>query len=95
MYNDSIETLLLRSYGDTAPTPLALEQRITVSVHQMADERRQQEHLIRNLRENRISRRRAIQLVALSSAGLSLLSTGIASAQVLLNGESASRPALT
>jgi hypothetical protein len=95
MYNNSIETLLLRSYGDTAPTPLALEQRITVSIHQMADERRQQEHLTRSLRENRISRRRAIQLVALSSAGLGLLSTGIASAQVLLNGESASRPALT
>ncbi len=95
MYNNSIETLLLRSYGDTAPTPTALEQRITVSVYQMADERQQQEHLTRNLRENRISRRRAIQLVALSSAGLGLLSTGIASAQVLLNGESASRPALT
>jgi hypothetical protein len=89
MYNDSIETLLLRHYGDTAPTPTALEQRITVSVHQLADERRQQERLTRNLRENRISRRRAIQLVAISSAGLSLLSTGLASAQVLLSGENA------
>ena len=95
MYNDSIETLLLRHYGDTGPMPPALEQRITVSMHQMADERKQQELLTRNLRENRISRRRAIQLVALSSAGLGLLSTGIASAQVLLNGPSSSRPALT
>lgn len=95
MHNDSIETLLLRHYGDTAPVPPALEQCITVSVHQMAAERQQQELLTRNLRENRISRRRAIQLVALSSAGLGLLSTGIASAQVLLHGQSSARPALT
>ncbi len=95
MYNDSIETLLLRHYGDTASVPPALEQRLTICVHQMADERRQQELLTRNLRENRISRRRAIQLVALSSAGLGLLSTGIAGAQVLLNGQSSTQPALT
>ncbi len=95
MHNDSIETLLLRHYGDTAPAPSALEQRITVSIHQTAAELQQQALLTRNLRENRISRRRAIQLVALGSAGLGLLSTGIASAQVLLNGQSSAQPALT
>jgi hypothetical protein len=94
MYNDSIETLLLRHYGETAPIPTALEQRITISVHQMSDARQQQERLARNLRENRISRRRAIQLVALGSAGLGLLSAGIASVQTVLNnGQSATQPA--
>ncbi len=94
MYNNSIETLLLRHYGDTAPVPTTLEQRITVSVHQMADDRRQQQILARNLRENRISRRRAIQLVALGSAGLGLLSASIASVQTVLSGQNSTQPAL-
>jgi len=94
MYNDSIETLLLRHYGATAPIPATLEQRITVSVHRRSDDRQQQALLARNLRENRISRRRAIQLVALGSAGLSLLSAGIASVQTVLNnGQNSTQPA--
>jgi hypothetical protein len=96
MYNDSIETLLLRHYGDTAPIPTALEQHITVSLHQMIDDRRQQELTARNLRENRISRRRAIQLVTLGSAGLGLLSAGITSVQTILNNsQSSTQPALS
>ncbi len=95
MYNNSIETLLLRHYGESAAVPTHLEQRITVSVHQMADDRREQQLLARNLRENRISRRRAIQLVALGSAGLGLLSAGLASVQTVLNSQNSTQPALT
>ncbi|GAC1367876.1 MAG: hypothetical protein NVS2B12_33080 [Ktedonobacteraceae bacterium] len=93
MYNDSIETLLLRHYGATAPVPTALEQRITVSVHQLADEQRQRDLLTRNLRENRISRRRAIQLVALGSAGIGLLSTGVGCVQAALDGQGSTQVA--
>ena len=93
MYNDSIETLLLRHYGDNASAPAALEQRVSASVQHAAAEIRQQEIVARRLRENRISRRRAVQLVAMSSAGLGLLSAGIASVQTALSSQNT--PALS
>jgi len=37
MHNDSLETLLLRHYGNTAPTPSALEARLVASVRQEAE----------------------------------------------------------
>jgi hypothetical protein len=96
MYNDSIETLLLRHYGDNAPAPAGLEQRITASVRYEANKACEQDLVTRRLRENRISRRRAVQLVAFSSAGLGLLSTGIASIQTVLSSNDATtRPALS
>jgi len=36
MYNDSIETLVLRHYGGTAPTPPGLEQQLAASLRQEA-----------------------------------------------------------
>jgi hypothetical protein len=83
MHNDSIETLLLRHYGPTAPTPPALEQRLIASVRTQAAELRQQQRIATRIRNNRISRRRVIGLVALSSAGLGLLSVGLESLQTL------------
>lgn len=73
MYNDSIETLLLRHYGHTAPTPPLLEQRLISSVKHEAGVRQQQERVAANIRTYRINRRRAIKLVAISSAGLGIL----------------------
>lgn len=46
MHNDSIETLLLRHYGHTGPTPPALEQRIIASVRLETQERHQQESIV-------------------------------------------------
>jgi hypothetical protein len=83
MHNDSIETLLLRHYGHTAPTPPALEQRLIASVRTQAAELRQQQHIATRIRNKRISRRRVIGLVALSSAGLGLLSVGLEILQTL------------
>ncbi|GCE19599.1 hypothetical protein [Dictyobacter kobayashii] len=93
MYNDSIETLLLRHYGSNGPEPEALEQRLCASVHQEAQEIQQRQTAARRICEQRISRRRAVQLVALSSAGLGLLSTGVASVQSILSSQEGPRPA--
>jgi hypothetical protein len=48
-----------------------------------AAELRQQQRIATRIRHNRISRRRLIGLVALSSAGLGLLSAGLESLQTL------------
>ncbi|GHO87722.1 hypothetical protein [Dictyobacter formicarum] len=93
MHNDSIETLLLRHYGTNGPTPEALEQRLCASVHQEAQDIQQRQSVARRLCEQRISRRRAVQLVAMSSAGLGLLSASVASVQSLLSSQEGPRPA--
>lgn len=93
MYNDSIETLLLRHYGSNATEPEGLEQRLCASVQQKAAEAQQQQVRVRHLSEQRISRRRVIQLVALSSAGLGLLSAGITSIEGILGPQEGQRPA--
>lgn len=91
MYNDSIETLLLRHYGTAAPLPSGLEQQIVASVRHEAAQLRAQERIATRIRERRISRRRVIRLVAIGSAGLGLLSVGVESLQTLLGQEN--RPA--
>lgn len=93
MHNDSIETLLLRHYGANGPTPEALEQRLCASVHQEAQEIRQRQTTARRLCEQRISRRRAVQLVALGSAGLGLLSASLAGVESILSSQERPRPA--
>jgi hypothetical protein len=85
MHNDSIETLLLRHYGETAASPAGLEQRLITSVRAQVSEQRQQQRVAAQLRTRRISRRRVIGLVALSSAGLSVLSASLESLQTLEN----------
>lgn len=81
--NNSLETLLSRHYGDAAPVPATLEQQLYSSLRQQSREtQRQQQHLAR-LYTNRFGRRRAVRLVALSSAGLGLLSIGMEGLQLL------------
>ncbi len=92
MYNDSIENLLLRHYGDNGSTPEALEQRLSASVKQQARDAQQQQMFMKRISEQRISRRRAVQLVALSSAGIGLLSASVATVQTLLNSQEGSQP---
>jgi len=83
MHNDSIETLLLRHYGRTAPSPAGLEQQLVASLrHQEADQRWQQ-GMTNRLRTQRISRRRAVRFVALTSVGAGLLSVSIESLRMV------------
>jgi len=71
MQNDSIESLLQRHYGSAARIPGGLEQRLHSSV-QMAEAHTQVQ---------RVSRRQAVRLVALSTAGLGILNIGLESLQ--------------
>ena len=98
MQNDSIETLLLRHYGSAAPTPTGLEQRLQAAAHYQVAELRQQQHIAAHLRAYRVNRRRAVRLVALGTAGLGILSAGLASLHTLetaLLGLDATQHALT
>jgi len=83
MHNDSLETLLLRHYGNTAPTPPTLESRLVASVRQEATLQNQGQNIAQRLSTYRINRRRAVQLVAIASTGLGLLSLGMENLQVL------------
>lgn len=83
MRNDSIESLLLRHYGDDAPAPAGLETRLVASVRREAAELRSQESAAARLGEQRMSRRAAVRLVAIGTAGLSVVSLGLESLQSL------------
>jgi hypothetical protein len=83
MHNDSIETLLLRHYGSTASTPLDLEQHLAASVRREAATVQRQERIATRIRTQHISRRRAMRLVAIGSAGIGLLSASLESLHVL------------
>jgi hypothetical protein len=83
MHNDSLETLLLRHYGNTAPAPPALEPRLAASVREEAALQRQEQNIAQRLSTCRINRRRAVQLVAIASTGLGLLSLSMESLQAL------------
>ena len=96
MHNDSIETLLLRHYGSTAQVPADLEGRLCTSVRVEAEELRKQEKSIAYWQQGRVSRRKAVKLVAMGAAGLSALSIGMESLQELgaaLAGQDVTQPA--
>jgi hypothetical protein len=82
MQKDSLETLLLHHYGNAAPTPPGLQERLLASVRHKAAESRQEMRAVAHLREKRLSRRRAVKLVAIGSAGLGILSIGLESLQM-------------
>ncbi|GAC1384456.1 MAG: hypothetical protein NVSMB33_12920 [Ktedonobacteraceae bacterium] len=77
MSKDSLETLLSRHYGSTAATPVGLEDRLRASVRQRAEELHAEQQMVAQLRHKRVSRRRAVRLVAISTAGLGVLSAGL------------------
>lgn len=98
MENDSIETLLLRHYGDLAPAPAALEQHLLTSVHTKVAQQQKQQLAITRLQEKRVSRRRAVGLVAKGTAelGLGLLNIGLEGLQTIettLNSQDATQTA--
>lgn len=98
MHNDSIETLLLRHYSNAGPTPPAMEQRLIASVRLEARELRHQERIAKNWRSQPVSRRSAVRLVALGSAGLGALSIGLEGLRALetaLVGQDTTQPAVS
>ncbi len=77
MRNDSIETLLLRHYGSSAPAPVDLEERLGALVRQETAEVQARQQVVRAWQQRRVSRRRVLQLVTFSGAGLSALAVGL------------------
>lgn len=77
MFKDSVETLLLRCYGNEAPVPAQLETRLITMIQRETQARHQQEQAAAQIRRYRLDRRRAVKLVAMSSAGLGMLSVGL------------------
>lgn len=96
MQNDSLETLLLRHYGSGAQVPSGLEEKLYASVRAEAMELGKQQMVATQLRERRISRRYAVRLVAIGTAGLGGLSLAVEGLRMLeasLIGQDTSKPA--
>ncbi len=96
MANSSIETLLLRHYGNTAQAPIRLEEKLYASVRMKAEELDNEQQVITHLRERRVSRRHAVRLVAISAAGLGGLSMALEGVRMLeaaFTGQDVTRPA--
>lgn len=96
MQKDSIETLLSRHYGSTAPAPGTLEARLLAAVRQEAQEISEQQHVVERLSQRRLSRRKAVRLVALSTAGVGVVSLGMEGLHLLgaaLTGQDVTQPA--
>ncbi len=96
MRNESIETLLLRHYGSTAPAPIDLEEKLCHSVRLEAMELDKEQQVITRLRERRVSRRHAVRLVAIGTAGLGGLSMALEGVRILeaaFTGQDITKPA--
>ncbi|HZS76244.1 MAG TPA: hypothetical protein VFA41_06480 [Ktedonobacteraceae bacterium] len=98
MQNDSIETLLLRHYGSTAPAPDKLEETLVASIRLQAAQLDEEQQIARTLRERTFSRRRAVRMVALATAGIGTLSIGMDGLRKIesaLLGQDITQPAYT
>ena len=98
MQNDSIETLLLRHYGNAAPTPDGLEATLLASVRHEAQELERRTSRATAWRERPISRRRVLRLVAFGTAGLSVVGVGLENlrrVEASLLGQDTNKPAYT
>ncbi len=87
MHNDSLETLLTRHYGSTAVAPAGLEQRLRASIRQQAMQSTQEQNMLTHA----VSRRRAVQLVALSSLGVGIVNLGLEMLETTLVGQEATQ----
>ncbi len=87
MHNDSLETLLARHYGSAAIAPVGLEQRLHASVQQQATRLAHEQNAL----THRVTRRRAVQLVALSSLGVGIVNMGLEVLETALVGQEAAQ----
>lgn len=85
MESNSIETLLLRHYGNSAPAPSGLEKNISASIRHEAQEARKLQVATTRLQQKRVSRRHAARLAVkgASNAGIGLLCFGLEGLQML------------
>ena len=96
MRNDSIETLLLRHYGNAAQAPVDLEEQLCASIRLETEKQDREQQVITHLRERRVSRRHAVRLVAIGAAGLGGLSMAIEGVRMLeaaMVGQDVTKPA--
>jgi hypothetical protein len=96
MQNDSIETLLLRHYGSVAQAPAGLEEKLCASLRLETAEKAEIQQITTRLRERHVSRRHAVRLVAITTAGLGglgLALEGIRMVEAALIGQDATKPA--
>jgi hypothetical protein len=77
MQNDSIETLLVRHYGSTAPAPVELEKRLSAMVRRETAAVQAQQQAVKSWEQRRVSRRRVLQMVTFSGVGLSAIAVGL------------------
>lgn len=82
MRNDSIDTLLLRHYGSTAPAPVDLELQLSAMVRREAAATAvAQKQVASRWNQHRVSRRQVLQLMTFSSASISILAIGVHTVQ--------------
>jgi hypothetical protein len=95
MRNDTIETLLLRHYGSTAPTPVDQQDSLSASIQLEAVELEHEQQLMTRLRERRISRRHAVRIVTIDAGleGLSLALEGVKAIEAAFKGKDVTKPA--
>jgi hypothetical protein len=99
MESNSIETLLLRHYGNTAPTPIGLEEKVSASIRHEAKEARKLQVAAIRLQQQRVSRRHVARLAVkgAGNAGMGLLCFGLEGLQMLetaLTSQDTSQPVL-
>jgi hypothetical protein len=85
MQRDSLESLLLRHYGDTAQVPTGLEERLHAFVGQEVEELGKKQRVTARFQQKCVSRRQAFKLFARGTArvGFDALNAGIDSLQLL------------
>jgi hypothetical protein len=85
MRKDSLESLLLRHYGDTAQAPTGLEERLLAAVRHQVEVSSEEQRLAARFHQKRVSRRQAFKLFARGTAriGFDALNVGLDSLQTL------------
>lgn len=85
MESNAIETLLLRHYGNVAPTPIGLEEKISASIRHEAKEAQKIQVVATRLQQKRVSRRSVARLAVkgAGNAGIGLLCLGLEGLQML------------
>jgi uncharacterized membrane protein YiaA len=91
MPRNSVETLLARHYGSAAAAPAGLEQRLQASIQQQAVRSAQEQHTV----QHTMSRRRAVQFVALSSLSVGVVNLGLEMLETALVGQEAAQSTIT